>query len=82
MIAEFIEKQVREAALHVAKFTLQSLEAVTKAMREMAKSIRNGYLIYNYTKKPRVKHLALHARKVRTRKKNYHRILKENRRER
>ena len=82
MTVEFNEKEVRAAASHIAKVISDAFKAVAKAMREIAKSVRNGYLIYNYTKNPRVKHLALHARKARTRKKNYHRIIKENRRER
>ena len=72
--------------------TIMSLEDLAKWAKKMAKTARKAirswqrlmksFAIHSYTENPRVKHLALHARKARTRKKNYHRILKENRRNR
>ena len=55
--------------------------AAVRAWKSMARGWRK-LVISTYRGYPRVKHLALHARKARTRKKNYHRILKENRRNR
>ena len=70
--------------------TIMSQEAVVKWAKKMTKAARKAiqgfrrlmmsFEIHSYTGNPRVKHLALHARKARTRKKNYHRILRENRR--
>lgn len=72
--------------------TIMSQKTVVKLAKQMAKNARKAIrhwqklimscVILSYTGKPRVKHLALHARKARTRKKNYHRILRENRRDR
>lgn len=58
----------------MAKVAARALKSMTREWRKLTLSIFGG--------DPRAKHLALHARKARTRKKNYHRILKENRRRR
>ena len=65
----------------MAKWANKMVKNARKAIRYWQKLIMSC-VILSYTGKPRVKHLALHARKARTRKKNYHRILKENRRNR
>ena len=64
---------------------ISSMHKMAKAAVRALKSMARGWrklMISTYRGDPRVKHLALHARKAKTRKKNYHRILKENRRER
>ena len=64
---------------------ISSMHKMAKAAVRALKSMARGWrklMISTYRGDPRVKHLALHARKARTRKKNYHRILKENRRNR
>lgn len=65
----------------VAKSAQKLAAAWSKIAKQWQRVIRR-MVIMSYTGNPKVKHLALHARKARTRKKNYHRILKENRRER
>ena len=82
MTAGFTESEIKQAASSLAMAISCAFKEAVRTMKKIAMSIRNGYLIYSYTENPRVKHLALHARKARTRKKNYHRILKENRRNR
>lgn len=64
----------------------EKAKAVGLALGEVVKKWRTVVnmtkiaLICTYTENPRVKHLALNAKKAKTRKKNYHRILKERRR--
>lgn len=65
----------------VVKWAKKLAKAARKAIKSWQRLIRSC-VIHSYTGDPRVKHLALHARKAKTRKKNYHRILKENRRNR
>ena len=65
----------------MAKWANEVAKNVRKAIRSWQR-LMLSLVNHSYTGNPRVKHLALHARKARTRKKNYHRILKENRRER
>lgn len=64
---------------------ISSMHEMAKTAVRVFKSVARSWrkiVISTYRGDPRVKHLALHARKARTRKKNYHRILKENRRNR
>ena len=65
----------------VIKWAKKMAKAARKAIRSWQRLMKI-FAIQSYRGNPRVKHLALHARKARTRKKNYYRILKENRRER
>lgn len=65
----------------VAKWAKRVTKNILKAIKSWQR-LMTSLVIHSYTGNPRVKHLALHARKARTRKKNYHRILRENRRDR
>lgn len=65
----------------VIKWAKKMAKAARKAIRSWQRLMKI-FAIQSYRGNPRVKHLALHARKARTRKKNYYRILKENRRNR
>ena len=77
-----VEWRVRSQELQsVAEWAQKTARAWRKVVRTCVNIIR-GFVISSYTGNPRVRHLALHARKARTRKKNYHKILRENRRDR
>lgn len=74
VIAETIQK-VADVVVEMFKRIAEVIRPVVEGVVEFFKTAWNA-MIYTYANK-RVKHLALHAKKYRNRKKNQHRMIKD-----